>query len=781
MHGRSGTMVFDFEKEPGKKLLERPINRDVGEPLVSIITPFYNAGKYFEQTYNCVLNQTFVWFEWIIVDDGSTDEQSIQTLASFAVKDDRIKVFHKDNGGISTARNLGIKNAKAEIILPLDADDLIEPTYVETLYWALYYNPDCAWAYSNSVGFQGKQYVWDKTFDAERLKTDNFLTNCAAIRKRDLMEVGCYDEVIKHYNEDWRLWLKMLSAHKKPVKTSDFGFWYRRLDTGVLAAVNKDPKTQKLAAQLIEEVAVTADTSITAKTYPEDQTKSIYTLPTVSTWDRKLFTKHEKIHVLMLLPWMVMGGADSFYLDICARLDKSRFEFGIITTKPSDNNWQQRFAEHVTDIFNLPNFLSVENWAEFISYYIKSREVDVLFLSNSYYGFYLVPWLRKEFPELAIVDYVHMEEWHWDAGGYARASAVMGEFLEKTLVCNGKTREVMIQHFKRAPETVETLYIGVDTEKFDAAKAIPGEAKKQLGIDETRPMILFPCRICAQKRPFFMLEIAKELYKRIPGIVFAVVGDGPQLKELQETVIKEKLDNTVYFAGRQTNMPSWYRDAALTLICSIKEGLSLTAYESLSMGVPVVTSDVGGQAELVDRSVGYTIPLMQDEATEYTIRKYSQDEIIQYADAIYSILSDPNQYEKMCVNARKRIVSKFSLEFMIHRLETILSQLVNDREYQEKRRVLSSALKLSGTYVDESVTNFLRWQAYAKRARNEQNRANMEKKRAAQANKALDQAKMELDNIYQMRTWKLIQHYRSFMDNTPVGRGLAKGRDMLRR
>ena len=68
---------FDFSKEPGRRLL-RPCRQDSIEPLVSFITPFYNAGKYFEQTYNSVMNQTFPWFEWVIVDDGSTDSSSLE-------------------------------------------------------------------------------------------------------------------------------------------------------------------------------------------------------------------------------------------------------------------------------------------------------------------------------------------------------------------------------------------------------------------------------------------------------------------------------------------------------------------------------------------------------------------------------------------------------------------------------------------------------------------------------------------------------------------------------
>ena len=73
-------MNFDYAKEPGKYVIQRGLSMD-NAPLMSVITPYYNAGKYFEQTFNCVMNQTFPWFEWIIVDDGSTDTDSISKLA----------------------------------------------------------------------------------------------------------------------------------------------------------------------------------------------------------------------------------------------------------------------------------------------------------------------------------------------------------------------------------------------------------------------------------------------------------------------------------------------------------------------------------------------------------------------------------------------------------------------------------------------------------------------------------------------------------------------------
>ena len=120
-------MEFDFQSQPGVSIHHRGLRND-GQPLVSIITPFYNGGKYFEQTFNCVMNQTFPWFEWIIVDDGSTDSQDLQVLETFARRDARIHVLHKNNEGPAAARSFGVQAAVTELIVPLDADDLIEPT-----------------------------------------------------------------------------------------------------------------------------------------------------------------------------------------------------------------------------------------------------------------------------------------------------------------------------------------------------------------------------------------------------------------------------------------------------------------------------------------------------------------------------------------------------------------------------------------------------------------------------------------------------------------------------
>lgn len=102
-------------------------------PLVSIIVPVYNAEKTFNRCVNSILNQTFQDWELLLIDDGSTD-QSGNLCDEYASKDQRIKVFHKENEGVSVARNLGIKESTGEYITFIDADDEVVKDYLAILY-----------------------------------------------------------------------------------------------------------------------------------------------------------------------------------------------------------------------------------------------------------------------------------------------------------------------------------------------------------------------------------------------------------------------------------------------------------------------------------------------------------------------------------------------------------------------------------------------------------------------------------------------------------------------
>ena len=715
-------MEFDYSCQPGRKDWNLGYVK-TGKPLVSIITAFYNDSKLLPQTAQCIKNQTFPFFEWIIVDDGSTESGAAELLEQLEISDPRIHVFHKPNGGLSSARNYGLRHAGTELFVPLDSDDLIEPTFLEYCWWMLQKNPEASWSYTASVGFGSQEYIWNVRFDPNRMKTENHLTATAMIRKEPFLQVGGYLERGSYFNEDWHAWLKMMAHGGFPVQsTGEYLFWYRRSNSRMLANVQSDKKIQIENRKLIKSAAETITAPKSPVFYP-NRLELHWKTPKLSDWQLIFHEGKKKNHVLFLLPHMVMGGADKFNLDLISGLNPRKFETGIITMIPSHNEWLLRFREVTPNIFNLPNFMSPEDYAEFISYYIKSRQVDVLFLSNAYHGYALVPWLRQHFPELAIVDYVHMEEWYWRAGGYARISGTVGSTLDKTFVCNSATRNVMISCFNREPESVETAYIGVDQEYFSADKVLSGQVYQELQLPKSRPIVLFPCRMNPQKRPFLMLEIARAVKRSLPQVAFVVIGDGPLLQELREKSLRMALKNTVFFLGAKKDIRPYYRDAKLTLICSLKEGLSLTAYESCAMGIPVISADVGGQRDLVDEQVGALIPCCQRE-DELDRRTFAEEEVQNYASAICELIQNEARWEAASIHCRSRIEDGFTIDAMIAEFSKEFTQLVENGDAVQRRNYVSQSLALNGQLVGEIYTMEL--QCFAEQEMEDYFRADIE-------------------------------------------------------
>ena len=104
--------------------------------LISVIVPVYRVEKYLGECIDSILSQTYENFELILVDDGSPDNSG-KICDEYAEKDKRIRVIHKENGGVSSARNLGLDNANGEYVTFIDSDDFVDKKYLEVLYSTL--------------------------------------------------------------------------------------------------------------------------------------------------------------------------------------------------------------------------------------------------------------------------------------------------------------------------------------------------------------------------------------------------------------------------------------------------------------------------------------------------------------------------------------------------------------------------------------------------------------------------------------------------------------------
>lgn len=692
---------FDFSLEPGLKKYEKSeyIKK---EPVISVIIPFYNSGKYIEQTVVSVLNQTFPYYEILIIDDGSKDEESLNKLLEIEKMDNRIKIYHKENEGLAATRDFGATKSSetSKYLMFLDDDDLIEPTFFECAYWTLETNKEASWAYSDSIGFGTMEYTWNKFFDSEKQKKVNELISETFVRKEVFREVNGYELREKAVNEDWNFWLKLLAKGRYPVHMSFYGQWYRRKETGEL---KKSVDNKKRSLEIIQNTASKINKRVEAIQYPRD--KYNYDILPEEMQDIIIPEREkncEKANLLFIIPWMITGGADLFNLNLAKGLDKEKFNITIITTEPNKNVLRQYFEQDennnkMANVYDLTSFLDKKYWLSFINYIIKKENINIILNSNSKFGYTVLPYIKAKYPYIPIVDYVHMEEWYNRNGGYSRYSAMYKSVIDKTLICNENSRKILIDYFGKDEAEVKTVYIGVDEEKFNPVNYNKEELKeKYIGTDFSGNIISYICRISEQKRPMLLLKIIQKLKEKRQDFKFLVVGDGNLLAKMKEEAKRIGVEEYIKFLGKIDNTAEIYKISDLTINCSLKEGLALTSYESLSMDIPVISSDVGGQKELIDDEVGKILPVFQNEENIYS-EIYDEKEINNYVVAIDEMLNNLAKYKGKC---RQRILDKFTINKMLQTMNEILYDLyknpnkmkIKNAEELEKHKELTKEL-----------------------------------------------------------------------------------------
>ena len=178
---------------------------------VSVVIPCYNAGQYLTRSVESILAQTFTNFQIIIVNDGSNDKLTLKILRKLK-KNKKIKIINKKNSGLSAARNSGIKEAKSNYILMLDADDWLRLDTIEIFFKYLEKNKKISYVYSNIHLADEKKGVLKKNFNFFEQLFTNQIPYCVLFRKSILGKKFRYDQKMKKGFEDWDLNIRLGSS-----------------------------------------------------------------------------------------------------------------------------------------------------------------------------------------------------------------------------------------------------------------------------------------------------------------------------------------------------------------------------------------------------------------------------------------------------------------------------------------------------------------------------------------------------------------------------------------
>jgi len=222
--------------------------------LTSVIIPCYNSGEFLPEAIASVVNSGFPEVELIIVNDGSTDPYTLEVLSN--LDSNQIKLLSQENQGPAAARNSGVKEAKGEFLLFLDADNLILPGYIQKASSLLKANSRLGVVYANPIFFGETDSIsrfYPQPYDIKDLLLGNYIDMCSIVRRQVFADLGGFDE---HRDligwEDWEFWLRVAQTNWEFHYLNESLFKYRiRRESlmGQSTAMKKDVMLAYLGAK----------------------------------------------------------------------------------------------------------------------------------------------------------------------------------------------------------------------------------------------------------------------------------------------------------------------------------------------------------------------------------------------------------------------------------------------------------------------------------------------------------------------------------------------------
>lgn len=595
-------------------------------PQVTVLMPVYNGNRFLREAIESILNQTFTDFEFLIIDDGSTDN-SVETISSYA--DPRIRLVRNvTNIGVARTLNKGIGLARGDYIARMDADDVSLPRRIEIQLSFMKENPETDVLATRVALIDAKgndQGSWEADHTAtthdeirRRLPDSNCIAHPTVMMRRSIASRYGYREDQLHA-EDYDLWLRLTADNLKIEKIGDPLLRYRVHTKSITFASNataygvKDVSAK--SRYLLHRLTVRKRPSLFDARVAGALTMEFGRL-TVATFDRLLraTAKHALIRIgsfasllaprqtgtslFFFFPFYHVGGAERVHADIIAAVAEER-PWVIIThaSKSRDHREFLRKNSRLCEISPLLNgAITKYVCLGFCAALINRQTRPRAFGSNTPFFYELLPWLGRH---VECIDLLHAF-----GGGLDAVSLPYVPRLNRRVVICSKTYADLKEQYAShdfGPEILERVTI------IGNAVHIPASPCRK---DRERELkVLYVGRGSEEKRVYLVGRIAELCHRRQLPVHFTLVGD-------VATSIEPRHLELCTLAGEISDpgeLERYYRQSDMLLVTSRMEGFPMVVMEGMAHGVVPVSTDVGGIPEHVTHGVnGFLVANAED-------------------------------------------------------------------------------------------------------------------------------------------------------------------------
>lgn len=385
--------------------------RDPARPLVSVVIPCFNHGKYLEESIDSVLAQTFQDSEIIVVNDGSTDAGTIEVLRNLSKP--KTRVMHQPNMGLPAARNRGIGEARGEYICCLDADDTLEATYLEKAAWMLEAKPDVGFVYSWVRRFGENTGIWyTDPFSLSNLLQYNHISVSAVFRRVAWERVGGFWEAMRPGLEDWEFWIHLAAAGFPGERIPEPLLNHRKHGPSMLdEAVDEwEALVERIHSRHAPLYARPALVKAIQRGYGHRQVDR----PDLNLGRPEQYRRPDggDIGIGILLGESVAPQEQDMLSAAIEELAAGKpNHVHVLSTLAGDRAHDKLLATPAEAGFHLPNFLPEYAWEAFVGHFLGSRGIGQLLLYRSRFAHALLPDLREGFPDLRVVELLSGDEY----------------------------------------------------------------------------------------------------------------------------------------------------------------------------------------------------------------------------------------------------------------------------------------------------------------------------------------------------------------------------------
>ena len=698
-------------------------------PKVTVVLPTYNGAKCIRQSIDSCLNQTYKNIELIIVDDGSTDKTP-KIIKSY--KDKSIKyVRHEKNKGLPHALNTGFANSTGEYLTWISDDNQFLPNAIEEMANCFAENEDVDlvyadyWAYYQETGKKELRKMPDKL----NLKKENDVGACFLYTRRAYKNVGDYDPRYELV-EDYDYWIRICkrfnsihhphplyiyTEHSKSLKSTRHHsillfnsilkyqnkyFPLSELRESILRFIFdfignlSSPKKKKEAAVLyfrdilkISRISLSLCLLCISLLIYYSGLKILkffmrhflfvlrYSLEYIDFFFSfkqkcsRLKISKDKKDVLCIVPYMVVGGAERVILNIAKGTNREKFNFHIVTTSSANNVWYNKFKSYFQNIV-IPMKRIKNIYYKYFHQLIKKLNIDIVLISNSGIGYEYLPLLKSKFKHVRTVDVLHSEK----STGAADGLEWITPYLDRRICISNHLKEYMVKKYKnsgvkdRYIKRLNVVHNCIDIREYSPNVRVKGKFKSQFGIPDDVKIISFIGRFVSEKNPVLFVDIARNVLARLPNykLKFVMAGDGPEFDKVRNTLNKYGIKDYFTLTGMIDNVVELLADTYILLVVSKREGIPFVILEAMAMGVPVISTDVGAINEVIKNNInGYLIDIETNVVESFTCK-------------ILDLLTGKSNHRALAKKTRETMLSKFSLETMGAKYQSIFNELAED-------------------------------------------------------------------------------------------------------